>query len=315
MTELHGIPYEVVEVAPDTNEWLEERRKSIGASEVAAVMGLSQWGTALTVYKAKQGAASDIDPLIAWLGHRDEPTIAEWIDRFSGLNLELRDGFMARRADAPWLHATFDRITADGIPVQLKTAHEFMSHKWDEGIPTEYRVQVQAEMFVAGSPRALVVVRIGARDFRAIWETRDDQFIHEHMLPAVQTFWECVEAGVPPAPQTVTEAAELWPGASGAEVELSEAAFEALERRTVLLADIKAMQEEADALKLAAAEYVKDATELTYQGRLVYTFRPQKGRASLDTKQLAADHPELVAAYTKQGAGFRVLRHVKEKKA
>lgn len=302
--------YTIVNVEPDTDAWIEERRRSLGASEVAAVMGLSKWSTPLSVYKAKHGAASDIDPLIAWLGHRDEPTIAEWIEKFSGLKLDLRMGCMARRDDFPMLHATFDRLTADGIPVQLKTAHEFMSHKWDEGIPTEYRVQVQAEMFVADAPRALVVVRIGARDFRAIWEPRDDTFIRDHMLPAVADFWAGVEAGEPPAAHTVAEIAERWPS-EPREVELSAEAFDVLERITVLTSDMKVQEEERDALKVALAAYVQDADTLLHEGRKVATWKTQKGRQSLDTATLRADHPDLVAAYTKQGADFRVLRATK----
>ena len=42
--------YRIVPITPDTPEWLVERRKSVGASEVAAIMGLDPWMTALDVY-------------------------------------------------------------------------------------------------------------------------------------------------------------------------------------------------------------------------------------------------------------------------
>ena len=309
--------YDIVDVTPHTDQWLEERRRSIGASEVAAVMGMDPWRTALDVYKSKQGIDSGIDPLLSWLGHRDEPTIAEWIDRFSGLNLNLSDGFMARSREFPFVHASFDRW-ADGIPVQLKTAHEFTSHKWDEGIPTQYRVQVQTEMLVAGAPRALLVVRIGARDFRAIWEPRDDKFINEHMIPALTAFWEGVEAGEPPQPSTFVELAEAWPD-EGREVESPEFLTEALEKRAFLLATAKEATEEADAIKLTVGQWMQaeDVETLTREGRKFVTYKKQKGRQSLDTKALRADHPELVTEYTKQGADFLVMRTHKpqEKKA
>ena len=35
--------------------WLEERRKGIGGSDVAAIMGLSPWKTAYQVYQDKRG--------------------------------------------------------------------------------------------------------------------------------------------------------------------------------------------------------------------------------------------------------------------
>lgn len=306
--------YQVVEVVPDTPEWLEERRKSIGASEVAAVMGMDPWQTPLDVYKAKSGVDRAFDPLIAWLGHRDEPTIAEWIEKFSGLDLDLQPGFMARSKEHPFIHASFDRFTADGVPVQLKTAHEFTSHSWDEGIPTQYRVQVQAEMLVSGALKALLVVRIGARDFRAIWEPRDDRFINDHMIPALTEFWGNLEKGIAPDPSTPAEFAEVWPDDAG-EMEAPEVALEWIEKRAFLLASAKEMTEEADQIKNVIGKFMLDekVDTLTREGHKLLTYKKQSGRASFDTKALREDHPELVDRYTRQGADFLVMRTYKPK--
>jgi predicted phage-related endonuclease len=46
----------------------------------------------------------------------------------------------------------------------------------------------------------------------------------------------------------------------------------------------------------------------TVDGVQVVSWKQQAGKASLDTKQLRADHPELVQQYEKQGAPFRVMR-------
>jgi putative phage-type endonuclease len=303
--------YTVVDVVPDTDEWLLERRKSVGASEVAAVMGLSQWATPLDVYKSKHGVDRPFDPLIALLGHEAERTLSRWLVELSGLNPTLEPGFMARSVEHPFIHATPDRMW-DGIPVQIKTAHEFTSHKWDEGIPTEYRVQVQTEMLVLGAPRALLVVQIGARDVRAIWEARDDRFINEHLIPTVTEFWGRVEAHEPPPPSTVAEIAEAYPS-EAIEVELSDEAFDVLERITVLNSDIQAQEAERDALKVALAQYVETADTLFHGGQKVATWKSQKGRAGFDQKRFREDHPELAAEYVTQGAPFKVLRAVKQK--
>lgn len=303
--------YTVVDVVPDTDEWLQERRSSVGASEVAAVMGLSQWATPLDVYKSKHGFDKPFDPLISLVGHEDERTMSRWLAELSGLSPTLEPGFMARSAEYPFIHATPDRMW-DGIPVQLKTAHEYTSHKWDEGIPTEYRVQVQTEMLVTGAPRALLVVRIGSRDFRAIWEPRDDRFINEHLIPTVTEFWGRVEAHEPPPPSTVAEIAEAYPS-EAIEVELSDEAFDVLERITVLNSDIQAQEAERDALKVALAQYVETADTLFHGGQKVATWKSQKGRAGFDQKRFREDHPELAAEYVTQGAPFKVLRAVKPK--
>lgn len=305
--------YQIVHVTPDTDEWLEERRKSIGASEVASVMGLSKWATPLDVYKSKLGVDRPFDPILGFVGHESEPIIHKWVELYSGTDAKLEPGFMARSTEMPFLHATFDRVSrAPFITWQFKTAHQYAGHHWDEGIPTDIRVQVQAEMFVAGTPRAAVVVWIGGREFRLFWEPRDDRFINEQMLPALETMYAKVRAKNPPEPTTLAEAYEVWPSEDRT-LEASDEAVEAVERRAVLLSDIQAQQEEADALKLVIAQYMGPADTLTYGGRKLLTFKTQAGKMSFDRAALEADHPEIVAQYTRQGAPFRVMRTIKEK--
>lgn len=308
--------YVKVDVEPDTDHWLEERRVSVGASEVAAVMGLSSYGvTPLDIFKDKLGAPRPFDPLLAWIGHQSEPIIEAWVHEFSGVDVTLNHGFMARSVEWPFLHATFDRVSASPfITWQFKTAHQYAGHHWDEGIPTDIRVQVQAEMAVAGTPRAAVVVWIGGRDFRLFYEPRDDRFIQEHLIPAVQNFWDAnVRAKVPPAPSSLPEALEVWPGTRGQVAELDQETFDLLEELTVCRSDRGEIEKREDELKTLIAPRLRDATELFFEDRLAYTYRPQKGRTSFDRTGLERDHPEIAADYVRQGSPTRVIRHVKPK--
>lgn len=305
--------FEKVDVTPDTPLWEQERRLSVGASEAAAVMGLSPYNTALDVWKHKAGLDKQFDPILSYIGHASEPIIDGWVTQFSGLNVQPLPGFMARSVEWPFLHASFDRVTPSPmLTLQYKTAHYYSGHHWDEGIPTDIRVQVQAEMAVAGTPRALVVVWIGGREFRHFWEPRDDRFIREHLIPTVRDFWDAnVRAQVPPPPSNLLEVNAIETTAG--ESDLSEEAFETFERITVLNSDITAQTEERDALKVALAQYVGTADTLTYRGQKVATWKQQKGRLGFDKAGFAAEHPDLLAEYTVIGAPFRVLRRSKPK--
>lgn len=297
-----------VDVTPDTPAWAEERRLSVGASEVAAIMGLSPYDTALDVYLHKQGVDKHFDPVLSYSGHASENVVEGWIREFSGLNIDPLPGFMARSTEWPFLHASFDRVTEGPfLTIQIKTAAQYAGHHWDEGIPTSIRVQVQTEMAVAGTPRALVVVWIGGREYRTYWEARDDRFILEHLIPTVQQFWDGnVRAGVPPLPSTLAEVNAIETVVS--ELELSGEAFDILERITVLNSDIQTQSEERDALKVALGQYVGAADTLMFEGRKVATWKSQKGRMGFDKAGFAAEHPDLLAEFTVQGAPFRVLR-------
>lgn len=222
---------------------------------------------------------------------------------------------MARSVEHPFLHASFDRVTEDGLKVQMKTAGQYAGHAWDEGIPADIRVQVQAEMAVSGDRRELVVVWIGGREFRHYWEPRDDRFIDEHLIPAVGEFWNAhVAPGIPPEPTTVAEIAEAWP--SGAEpMEVTDELMERIEQRAFLLATAKEAEEDAEKIKVALGQFMLDSAVDTFtkNGRTVLTFKKQNGRTGFDAAALKRDHPELVAQYMTQGAPFMVMRSYKPK--
>lgn len=307
--------YEVVNVTPDTDEWLQERRASVGASEVAAVMGLSPYNTALDVYKSKQGVDREFDPLLSFIGHESEHIIHKWVEEFSGVGVKLEPAFMARSTAYPFLHASFDRVSNDPFTTwQFKTAHHYTGHKWDEGVPTDIRIQVQAEMLVAGTQRAAVVVWIGGREFRLFWEDRDDQFIDDHMLPALTKFWTDYESGVAPAPANVAEISTDWHN-SGDEMEAPEELQARIEQRAFLLATAKEAEEDAKKITVELGNFMREhnVEKFTVGGKTLLTFKQQNGRRSFDRERLEADHPEIAAEYTTQGAPFMVMRTYKPK--
>ncbi|VHM07460.1 putative phage-type endonuclease [Streptococcus pyogenes] len=304
--------FTIIDVQPDTPEWEQERRGSIGASELAAAMNLSPYSTPLDVWKHKQGIDRPFDELLSFIGHESEHIIEKWVHQFSGLDVTLLPAFMARSVEYPFIHASFDRVSDDPFTTwQFKTAHHYTGHKWDDGIPTDIRVQVQGEMLVAGTQRAAVVVWIGGREFRLFWEDRDDRFLREHLIPAARDLWERVQNEDAPPPSTIAEVNAI--STEDRPVELSDTAFETFERITVLNSDIKAQEDERDALKVAFAQYVGTADTLTHRGRKVGTWKQQKGRVGFDREGFALAHPRLAAQYTRTGQPFRVLRATKQK--
>ena len=301
--------YTVVDVAPDTDAWLTERRSSVGASEVAAIMGLSKYATALDIYKSKFGVDREFDPVLGFIGHESEVIIAKWVEQFSGVDVTLEPAFMARSVSHPYLHASFDRVSHDPFTTwQFKTAHHHSGHHWDEGIPTDIRVQVQAEMFVAGTQRAAVVVWIGGREFRLFWEQRDNAFIDQHMLPAVDAFWQGVKSETPPDPTTLAEMNEVWPSKPDTEIEATGDIVDILGQYTLAMSDAKAAADEAAELKTQLAVFMRDHDTLTHGGKKLASFKTQAGRRSFDSTAFANEQPDLFAKYTRQGAGFKVLR-------
>ena len=70
----------------------------------------------------------------------------------------------------------------------------------------------------------------------------------------------------------------------------------------------------ADALTSAIKTAMRDRTEAVIDGEVVATWRASKPRTSFDRKALAADHPDIAAAYTRTGDPVRTFL-LKEAKA
>lgn len=301
------------ELTVDSDEWHEARQSSLGASEVAAVLGLSKWQTPLSVYMAKQGVRNEIPENLAYFGRESEPMIAGWIMHTRPDLGMVGPGFSARSDDWPWLTVSPDRIISDSgkpIPVELKTSSAFSRSDWDNGVPLYYQVQVQAQIAVLDAPYGWLAVLHGGNDAELHRIERDDEFINDHLIPKTREFWERhVTAGVPPEPSTIAEQALAWPTDPGSSVELPEAAWEAFERRTVLLSDARAMTAEADALTKVIGDYAQTAETLTYQGEPIATLKTQAGRRTVAVADVEKVAPELI----KQGAPFKVLRAIKQK--
>jgi putative phage-type endonuclease len=311
--------YKIVEITPDTPEWEQERRNSIGASEAAAVLGLSKWQTPLSVYNSKMGAPNNFDPELSYVTHASEAVVHGWIEEFHPEWGTLEPGFMGRSTTAPYLHASFDRILVepDGtrIPLQIKTGHQNAKASWDNGVPTEYQVQEQVEMFVLGAQRARLVVMHGGRSFAWYDIPRDDVFIEEFLLPSVMEFWaDNVFAQIPPEPLTTAEATELWPGNPELSIEGEEPLFELWGAFGLLQAEKVAIDEQLEEIKLQLQKAMQEATELTYQGQTLFTWKPRKGSTRFDDKRFKADHPDMAATYIKEGEPTRtfIRKTVKE---
>jgi hypothetical protein len=201
------------------------------------------------------------------------------------------------------------------VPIELKTSSAFSRDKWADGVPFVYQVQVQAQIVVVGAPYAWLAVLHGGNEPELYRIERDDEFIREHLIPKTRAFWyDHVVADVPPEPTTLGEVAEVYPS-EPREIVGSELVIEAAEQRAVILSDMAALKEQADAFTLAIAQYMGTADTLTRaDGSPVLTYKTQAGRRSVSVTALEKAHPEIAAQLVQEGEPFKVMRMAKEKK-
>lgn len=301
----------------ESPEWHEARRKTLGASEVAAVLGLSKHQTPLSVYRVKMGVPHDIPENLSYFGRRLEPVIAGWVhDKHPEVG-PILPGFSAINPDYDWLSASPDRVLdSAGIlhPLELKTSSEWSRSEWEKGVPDYYKIQSLVQQIVLGVKGGhLAVLHGGNRP--ELYPVPWDQDAADQIIDLTGKWWRRhILQQVPPDPTTYAEALEVFPGLDDEQFEVSESLFGILEQRDVDASDMNALKQKLDLVKEHIALEVGNATLLTHQGHPVYTYKRQNGGRQTDYDLLAERWPDAYAACVTQPR-FPVLRRIKKKES
>lgn len=298
----------------DTPEWHEARLHTLGASEVAAVLGLSKWQTPLGIYRVKMGAPNSIPENLSYFGRALEGPIAQWVrDKHPEIG-PVVPGFSLVNPDYAWLSASPDRcINRAGIlhPLELKTSSEWSRSAWDEGVPDHYKVQSLVQQMLLGVKGGYLAVLHGGNR-PELYEVPWDQAAVDLIAERTRIFWHAnVLSKVPPDPITYPEALEVYPGLDGETYDLDDDQFANLEQRDVDASDMNHLKKKLDAYKEYVALAVGNATTLRYQGEPVYTYKRQNGSRQVDFEILET-FPDAYAACVSQPR-FPVLRRIKKK--
>lgn len=238
----------------ERNAWLESRRSGIGSSDVAKIIGLSPWGTALDVYADKINPAKEekLAPQLEW-GIRAEPMIAGAIMDSTGWKLKKMP--TVKHKEHPFLIASVDRENQDGELCEIKFTGS--STGWGEAetadIPEMYWLQTQHQLEVVGRETCWVFVLIGQCDFRRYRVTRDPEYL-ETVLEPLSEFWKKVESRTPPEPDwshssTLATVNRLFKPKPGTTIDLSNEANFFASEYTRLGEHIKELESERNAAK------------------------------------------------------------------
>lgn len=279
------------------DEWLDARKSGVGASEAAAVLGLSHYASPLDVWAAKVGAKPTQEPndTIAQrmrLGRNLEPVIESEYQHRHPEDIVTSPGpfTIYRHESRPHVLATLDRVIVSTqdfpvapIPLELKSSDIQLAHDWDDEPPMEYIVQVQHQMATTGAPAAVLSALFGTRQYREFFIRRDDEFI-ELMLAKIDNFWAAVEAkeepsGMKPTRQLVRAMARLHPEDSGETVTLPALAVEWDSRLVALKEERKRIADEIEELEVQFKAAIGQATFGQLGNGVNYSWKTQKRKA------------------------------------
>lgn len=193
---------------PHTRQWHKERNNGIGASEIAAAVGLSQYEQPLSVWLRKSAArekgAKPItreETIQMRIGSALEDVIKDEFEREHGPLLN-RNPMMYRAWEGSYLFATPDGIVDSQTLLECKTCGQYGEDKWGESgsdvIPAEYYAQVQFQMGVMECWSCWVAVLFKRTDEVRFYKIQRNQELINRLFFAAKLFWEMVETGKEP---------------------------------------------------------------------------------------------------------------------
>lgn len=289
----------------DRATWLAERTKGLGASDVAAIFGVSRWSTAWGVWAEKTGCVQPEPENDAMLrGRVLEDGIADlWAATLpADRPVRLRRAGLMKHRVYPMLMATVDRLSVcrDGRCVtEIKSSVDLSDWQGDE-VPVEYQLQVQQQLAVTGRSHAHVVV-LGPR-FEVVDRViqRDDELINQ-MIGQLVNWWHnhVIEGAEPEATAGSADGlARLYGDADpDATVELPSDLWDARARIRQLDAELAELGKRREDLVVRIKQAAGNASVIKAAGELVATWKPTKKIAGATAAWRKAN-PELVETYS-----------------
>lgn len=288
----------------DRDTWLTARRKGIGSSDVAAILGVADRSTAVHVYRDKRGElVDDAGEAALWGRLLEEPVAREWARRQR--SAVQRVGLVAH-VDTPWQMATLDRqvlvcpmnpAARGQCALEVKCRSAFKAHRWRADVPDDVLAQAVWQMRVTGYRHIHVAVLLGGNELKMTVVEHDEQmeryvlreveqFRTDHLLAGVEPAWDLDKAAA-----LIEMDALMHPDRAG-EIGIADIG-EVME-----YAELSARKGAADrALKRSRATLARlaaGAQTVTFGGELAYEFNPVSKR-SVDLDRLAERHPDAYA--------------------
>jgi len=269
---------------PGSPEW----RKTMSASKVAAVLGLSDYDSPRSLWNKMSGedpGAGETD--VTRRGHYLEPAIAAWFaDKHP--DWTITPAGMWRHPEHPWATATPDRHIMPDAGFELleckstQKAGEFGTPGTDE-IPVGYRCQVMWQMLVTGVRRVHVAMIGPWLDFAA-YVVDWDQAEADYLFAEAAAFMDSLPTGTHPCRPPSDGHRETLPSIRRAymvvdePVEVDRAVADAY---LAANADCKTAEETKRAAAAAMFDAMGSGKRATCEGQSIATIATGKGTPSL----------------------------------
>ena len=231
------------------DEWLALRRTGIGGSDAGAIMGVSPYKGAFSVWADKQGKLPPLEDNEAMRQGRDlEDYVARRFAEASGLRVR-HEYSMLRSVEHPCMLADIDRrIIGERAGLECKTSRDITMARYRNGeYPMEYYCQCLHYLAVTGWDCWYLAVLVYGTDLLIYKICRDEVLDDiEALIKAEEAFWQNhMVLDQPPAPDALDSTAaalgSVYPHEDGTTVCADQDADQALTELAALKAQHRSL--------------------------------------------------------------------------
>lgn len=294
-------------------DWLDLRKKSIGGSDAAALIGMNPWKSLYELYFEKMGVLEEKETNEAMRQGSDfEQYVAERYMEATGKKVQ-RTNFMYFDEEYDFMSANIDReIVGENAAVECKTMNSMYYNSLNvEGgnIPPQYIMQCQWYMMVRGYDYIDIAILVYGTTFIYGTIPRDEEVIAKLRQAAIEFWINNIMTETPPEPDGSESSMKvlkaLYPTSDECkEVPLGENEQLLLEYEDAT-AIIKRMESRKDEIQARIIAHMGDAAIATGDNWQV-SYKSQ-ARTSVDSKALKEKHPAIYDEVSKTSS-YRVFR-------
>lgn len=271
----------------------EQRKRGLGATDCAAVMGLSPYRTPYELWMIKTGRMEEEAILSEGrlrLRHAHEQTIADEYEMQRGVKLRrVNQATFHKRL--PFMLCNLDRvITGQHKIVECKTSTAWLRQAWgangtDEA-PISYILQVQHQLACSEYDDADIAALIDIDDYRILPQPRNDKVIAK-IEEACERFWvDHVLADVAPEATTRGDLKLMYPINNGNFIEATPDILNHIDEISRIKFEIKCFDNLQEEREKEIIEFIAANDGIKKGDKIIATFQANKnGVKSLRIKE------------------------------
>ena len=276
-------------------EWKALRKKYIGGSDAASVLGMNSYRSRYTLWAEKTGKIPEFEGNLATdVGAYFEDFIAKRFEQETGKKVrkETQSIFNDKY---PWAIANVDRlIVGEDAILECKFTDSLNLKRYKNGeFPDRFYVQCVHYLAVTGKKKAYLAVLIGNKEFKVFEINRDEAEI-DALMAEEKAFMELIKSDTAPEADGTASTTDTIKTiyADSNEDSVNLFAYEdALNQYMAVQGQIKELEaikdEMANKVKVFMGEAGKGETD---RFKVSWT---SSERSSFDAKAFAADHANL----------------------